>query len=138
MSVRAVAHLFNGLREQVVSVKDPSIFGKETENQPSKEVVHFFTSLCRIPFGVMLKQFNIQPVQPRCRLDIESIVANLLDRRDASQRQEETKVVGKLFVVADKCRALDDVLCFDRLAIGRQNVFAFSLGRFRALDQSLQ
>ena len=127
MSVGAITHLLNGVRKQVVACEDASVFRKETKDQPSEEVIHFFTSLSRVPFGVVWSNSTYKPIQTRGRFDIKGVVADLLDRCDSSQRQEEAKVVSELFVIACQRLTFSKVLSLNGLSVSRQSVLAFRL-----------
>jgi hypothetical protein len=48
---------------------------------------------CGVPLWVVLQQLDIEPVQAAGGLDVEGVLADLLDRGDARQRQEEAKVI---------------------------------------------
>ena len=62
---------------------------KKAEDQPRHEVVHLLAALCRVPVGVGLQQLHIQAVEATRRLDVKGILPNLLDRRNARQRQKK-------------------------------------------------
>jgi hypothetical protein len=93
MGVGAVpgAHLLDGGGEQGAAVEDVGIFGEEAEDQPRHEVVHVMAARLGAPFGVVLQQFDIEPVQAAGRPDVEGAFADLLDGGDAGQRQEEAE-----------------------------------------------
>jgi len=88
MSVRGIslAHLLDGGSEEAFAVEDVGVFGKETEDQPSHEVVHFLTSSFRVPVGILPKQLDIKLVQPAGRPDVKGALANLADCRNAGER----------------------------------------------------
>ena len=47
------------------------------------------------PFGVVLQQLDVEPVQAAGGPDVEGVFADLLDGRDAGQRQEEAEMIGE-------------------------------------------
>ena len=65
------AHLLDGGGEQALAVEDVGVLGEEAEDQPRHEVVHVVAALGRAPFGIVLQQLDIEPVQaagrPGCR-----------------------------------------------------------------------
>ena len=103
VSVRRIslAHLVDGGGEEAVAVKDVRVFGEEAEDQPGHEVIHFLAPGFRVPVGVLPQQLDVELVEPAGRFDVESVLADLPDCRDAGERQEITKVIGKLGEVAD-------------------------------------
>ena len=98
MGVRAVrrAHLLDGRRELICLLKDFGILGEEAEDKSRHEVVHVVTALGRSPFGVVLQEFDIEAIEPPRGLDVEGALADLLDGRDTSERQEEAKMLGEV------------------------------------------
>ena len=94
------AHLRDSIGEQARSDEDAGVLGEEAEDQPRHEVVHVVAALGRAPIGVVLQKFDIEPVQPAGRPDVEGVLTDLLDGGDASQRQEEAEMVGKILVSA--------------------------------------
>ena len=90
------AHLLDGGGEQAVAVEDVGVLGEEAEDQPRHEMVHVVAALGRAPFGVVLQQLDIEPVQAAGRPDVEGAFADLLDGGDAGQRQEEAEMVREI------------------------------------------
>ena len=68
----AAAHLLDGLREQPLTMKDMSIFGKETEDQLRHKVVEILAALGLVPVRVFLQQFTVQAVEATGSLDIKA------------------------------------------------------------------
>ena len=103
MGVRAVAgaHLFDGAGKQVGAPEDVRVFGEEAEDEPGHEVVHLVLPARGPPVGVVLEQRDVESVQSSGRLDVDRALADLLDGRDAGERQEEPEVIGEVRVVAD-------------------------------------
>ena len=113
-------------------LKDVGVLGKEAEDQPRHEVVHVVAALCRAPIGVVLQQLDIEPVQAAGGPDVEGAFADLLDGGDASQRQEEAEMVGKVGIGAGDRLAGGQVLGLEGLAIGREDELGLGRGGLRA------
>ena len=79
-----------------VAVEDVGVLGEEAEDQPRHEVVHVGAALGRAPFGVVLQQLDIEPVQAAGGPDVEGAFADLLDGGDPGQRQEEAEMVREV------------------------------------------
>ena len=90
------AHLLDRLGEQVGVAEDVCVLGEEAEDQTRHEMIHVVATRRRSPIGVVLEQFDVEPVQAAGRPNVEGAFANLLNGRDASQRQEEPEVVRKV------------------------------------------
>ena len=95
--VRAVPalHAFDRAGEEVCAGEDVGVFREEAEDEPSHEVVHMVPAVDGAPVGVLLQQFDVEPVQASGRLDVEGAFADLFDGRDAGERQEEAEMLGK-------------------------------------------
>ena len=104
------AHLLDRVGEQAVAVEDVGVLGEEAEDQPRHEVVHVVAALGRAPFGVVLQQLDVEPVQAAGGPDVEGVFADLLDGGDAGQRQEEAEMVGEVGVGAGDRFAARQVL----------------------------
>ena len=123
MRVRAIAvgHLVDSGGEQIVADEDVGVFGEEAEDQPRHEVVHVVAALRPAPFGVVLQELDIEPVEPSCRLDVEGAFADLFDSRDARKRQEKAEVIGEVGIVADDDFSGGQVFRLKLGAIGSQD-----------------
>ncbi len=126
------AHLFDGATEKRVAQKDVGPLREEAEDQPRHEMVHVVAAGGRAPIGVFLQELDIEPVQPARRPDVEGVLADLLDGRNAGEGQEEAEMVREVGVAAGDGPAAADVLGFEPLAVRRQNEFRLRLGRRRA------
>ena len=81
------------------------------------------------PFGVVLQQFDIEPIQAAGRLDIKGAFADLLDGGDASERQEEAKVVVEIRIGAGDGRIVGgEVFGLQRVAIGGKDETGLATG----------
>jgi hypothetical protein len=89
------AHRRDGVGELALAAEDVGVLGEEAEDQPCHEVVHVVAALGCAPFGVVLQQFDIEPVEAAGGADVEGVFADLADGADARQRQEEAEVVGE-------------------------------------------
>ena len=114
-----------------LAIEDVGILGEEAEDQPRHEVIHVVAALGRAPIGVVLQKFDIEPVQAAGRPDVEGVLADLLDGRDARQRQEEAEMVGKVLVGAGDGLAARQVFGLKVRAVGRQDELRFALWRSR-------
>ena len=112
-----------------LAVEDVGVLGEEAEDQPRHEMVHVVAALGRAPFGVVLQQLDIEPVQAAGRPDVEGVFADLLDGGDAGQRQEEAEMVGKVRIGAGDRLAARQVLGLERLAVRRQDELRLGLAR---------
>ena len=121
MGVGAVrfGHLLDSSGEEVVLREDAGVLREEAENQAGKEVVEFLTPSVSVPIGVVLLEFDIEPVHPPGRLDVEGVVADLLDGGEAREGQEEPELVREFLEGASESLAVDEVLGFDELAVRR-------------------
>jgi len=61
------------------------------------------------------------------RPNVEGTFANLLNGRDASQRQEESEMVGKVLKGAGDCIAAYEVFGLEGVTVGRQNELSLAL-----------
>ena len=121
MGVGAVrlGHLLDGPGEEVVLGEDASVLREEAEDKACEKVVEFLATFIGIPIRVITPELNIELVHPPGRLDIEGVVADLLDGGDAREGQEEPELVRKLREGAGEGLAVDEVLGFDELAVRR-------------------
>ena len=99
-------------------------------------MIQFFAALGFVPVRVIFEQFDVKTVEPRRSLDVKGILADLLDGRDARQRQEKSKVVRKIGVITGDRFTINGVLSLKTLAVSRQNEFGFIPRRRRAFAQS--
>ena len=90
------AALRDRVGEQSGSAEDVGVFGEEAEDQPRHEVVHVVAALGLAPIGVVLQKFDVEPIEAAGRPDVEGVLADLPDGRDARQRQEEAEMVGEV------------------------------------------
>ena len=96
-------------------------------------MVHILATASRAPFGVVLQKLDIEPVQAARGPDVERALADLLDGRDAGERQEGPEMIGEVLVGADDRRIIRrQVLGLDRLPIRRENELGLGLGGRRA------
>ena len=82
-------------REKIVADKMSVSLGEEAEDQPRHEMVHVVPPRRRSPFGVLFQKLDIELVQAAGGPDVERVVADLLDGRDAGERQEKAEMIGK-------------------------------------------
>ena len=128
----ALAHLLHGLGKQAVSAENPRVFGKKAEDELSHEVVHVSAAVFTSPIRVLAQQLQVQLVQATRGAHIDRVVLDFLNGGNARQRQEKAEMVGKLRVGAGNGVAFQQVFCFQRLAIGSQDVAGLAPGRGRA------
>lgn len=95
MSVARIprTHLLDGGGEEIVTVEDLRILGKEAEDETGHEVIQILAAVGGIPRGIFAKQLDVEAVQTACSLDVEGILPNLPDRGDSSERQEKSEVI---------------------------------------------
>src|SRR6266403_3858043 len=84
-------------------------------------MVHLRATGFRIPVRIFPKQLDVELVQSASGANVEGALANLPDRRDAGERQEEAELIGEIGVAASDRLAVDDVLGLEGLAVGREN-----------------
>ena len=121
------AHLRNGVGEQA-GTEDAGILGEEAEDQPRQEVVHVVAAVGGTPCGIVLQQLDIEAVHAAGRSDVEGVLTDLLDGRDASQRQEEAEMIGKILVSTGNGFTTREVLGFKIETVGRQDELRFRSG----------
>ena len=90
------------------------------------------------PVRIILQQLKIKAIEAPGCLDVDRIVFDRLDGRDARERQEKAEMVGEVPVVADPDVVFDKVLGFEGLTIGRQDKPRFPRSRLRARAEFLQ
>ncbi len=90
------------------------------------------TAFIRSPVRISLQKFDIEAIETPGRLDIDRVILDRFDGRDACERKKETEMVREVAVVANADVAFDKVFGLKCLAIGRQNEADFSCRRFRA------
>jgi hypothetical protein len=73
------------------------------------------------PFGIVLQQLDIKPVQSAGGPDVEGAFADLPDGGDAGERQKEAEMVREIGIGAGDRIAARQVLGLERVAIGRQD-----------------
>ncbi len=73
------------------------------------------------PVRVVFEQFDVEPVETACGLDVEGVLANLPDGGDAGQGKEKAEVSVKVGVVAGDRFAVDEVLRLKALAVGGED-----------------
>ena len=111
-------------------MENAGIFSEKAGDQPRPEVVHVVAARLGAPFGVVLQQFDIQPVQATGGLDVKGTFADLLDGGDACERQEEAEMVVEIGIGTGDGRIVGgEVFGLERLAIGCQDEAGFALGR---------
>jgi hypothetical protein len=135
-----VGHLLNRGSEQILTVQDVSIFGKEQEDQPRHEVVHVGAAFRRSPFGIVGPQRRVELVQTQGSPHIELGLGQLFGLAQPCQRPEEHEVVGEVLVGGRNGIARHKVFGLKRNTVSRQqeaDLVAFGLGRL-ALTQVRQ
>ena len=118
--------------KQALADEDVGVLGEEAEDQPRHEVVHVVAALGRAPFGVVLQQFDVEPVEAAGGPDVEGVFADLADGADARQRQEEAEVVREVLIGAGDGLAARQVFGLEVDAVGGQDELRLGLGRRRA------
>ena len=93
-------------------------------------MVHVGATRNGAPIEVVFQKLDIVAVHPACGADVERTFPNLLDGRDARQRQEEAEVVGEVGVGAGADFASGKVFGLEVRPTSRQN--ELGLGRCRA------
>nr|WP_250698472.1 hypothetical protein [Acetobacter pasteurianus] len=88
-------HGLDGSGEQIVQ-EDPGILGKKAEDEARHEMVHVVAAFFRCPVGVFLQKFDIKTVQARRGLNINRVVFDLLDGRNARQGQEKPEPISQM------------------------------------------
>ncbi|TWU03384.1 hypothetical protein Pla100_03050 [Neorhodopirellula pilleata] len=91
-----------------------------------------------VPIGIVPQQFDVQPVQPPGRLDVERVLADLANGRDAGQFQEVPEVIIEFRELTNQRRFVGiQLLGMNDSAIGHQHELGFVLGRRRRVGQPL-
>ena len=129
------AHLRDSIGEQAVAVEDAGVLGEEAEDQPRHEVIHVMAAFGRAPLGIVLQKLDIKPIQAAGRPDVEGVLTDLPDGRDARKRQEEAEMVGKILVSAGNGFAARQVLGLKIHTVGRKDELRFRFGGRGALLQ---
>ena len=88
-----------------------------------------------LPFGIVLPQFNIEPVQATRRPDVEGVLSNLPNRGDASQSQKEAEVVREVLVGTGDRLAVGHLLSFKIHTVSGKNELGLGFDGGRALPQ---
>lgn len=84
------------------------------------------------------QKLDIEPVQAAGCSYVERILGDLLNGRDAGERQENTEMVGKILVSACDGFAARQILGLERLTVCRQDELRFRSRRCGALPQRRQ
>ncbi len=133
------AHLPNRVGEQILAMKDAGVFGKEAKDQPGKEMIQVFPPLVPIPIGVVAEQFDVQPVQPSGRLDVERVFADLPNSRNSRQFQKVAEVVVEVFEFANQRRVVRiQAGRVNGLAVGGDSELCLVLGCGGAVEQLVE
>ena len=138
MRVRRIprAHLLDGGGEEPAVLRKMSVSSaKKQKIKPGQEVVEIFAAGRRVPVRVFLEQLDVEAVEAARGLDVEGVFADLLDRGDAGQRQEEAEVVVKVGVGAGDRLAIDEVFRFEAFAVGGQDELGLLAGGGGTLPQ---
>lgn len=130
----SLAHLRDGFGELALA-EDVGVFGEEAEDEARHEVVHVVAALGRAPIGVVAQELDVEAIEAAGRSDVEGVFADLLNGRNARERQEETEVVGEVFERAGNCLAARQVLGLEVRAVGREDEPRLGLGRGGAVLQ---
>ena len=93
--------LLDGRRKKIVAVEDAGIFGEVAEDETGHELVEVRTARFRRPVLVLLQQLNIKLVETVGRPDVDRVVFDLADRRNAGQWQQQTKVCRKVGILTN-------------------------------------
>src|SRR5690554_4518483 len=131
-------HLLHGVREQALTGKNVGVLSKEAEDQSGHEVVHFMALLTSAPVRIVFQQLNIQAVQATGGPYIKGAVTQLLNGRNAGQRQEETEVVRELLVFAGNRFTRLQILSLKISAVGRKDKPRLSPGSRGAFPELTQ
>ena len=81
------------------------------------------------PVGVVLDQLHVKPVETAGRADVEGAFADLLDRGDTGERQEEAEVIGEIGVTAGDGFTCGDILGLEIDTIGGEDELGLGAGR---------
>jgi hypothetical protein len=126
-----VAHLLDRGGEQAGAVEDAGVLGEEAEDEPRHEVVHVVAALDRAPFGIVLQQPDIKPIQATGGPDVEGAFADLFDGRDAGEWQEKAEMVREIGIGAGDGLVACQVLGLESLSVRRQDELRLGPGRRR-------
>jgi hypothetical protein len=88
-----------------------------------------------VPVRVLFQQLDVETVEAAGGLDVKRILADLLDRGDARQRQEEAEVVVKVGVSAGDGLAINKVFGLKGFAVGGEDEFGLGAAGGRTLPQ---
>ena len=132
------AHLRDGFGELALADEDVGVLGEEAEDQPRHEVVHVVAALGLAPIGVVLQEFDVEPVKAAGRPDIEGVLGDLPDGADARQRQEEAEVVGEVLEGAGDRLAAGQVFGLEVRAVGGEDELRLGLGGGGAVLERLE
>lgn len=137
MRVRRIAgaHLVDGRGEQARAVEDVGILGEEAEDQPGEKMVEILPAGGRVPLRVVLQQLDVEAIEAARGLDVEGVLADLLNGGDARERQEEAEFIAKAGIGAGDGLAIDEVFGFDGLAIGGEDELGLISAGGSALSQ---
>ena len=124
-------HLLDVGSEQALAVKDTGVLGKETENQPRHELVQVLPARVARPVRVLFQQLDVKLVEAARRPDVDRVVFDLRDGRDAGKWQEKSEVVGKIAVGAGDRLTGSQLLGFEVDAVGGEYKLDLALRGFR-------
>ena len=131
----ARAHLLDGRGEQTGAVEDAGVLGEKAEDQPRHKMVHVVAARGGAPFGIVLQQLDIEPVQPACGPNVEGVFGDLRGGGDAGERQEKAEMVREVGIGAGDRPAARQVLGLEGVPVGCQNELGLGPGRRRAGPQ---
>ena len=131
----ARAHLLDGGGETALPVEDGGVFGEEAEDQARHEVIQVFAAFLGGPLGVVLEQLDVEPVETAGGLDVEGVFADLPDRGDTGQRQEEAEVIVEIGVGAGDGAAIEEVFGLKLGAVGGEDELGLLAGGRGTLPQ---
>ena len=120
--------------------KMPVSSAKKQKMRRAKKVIKLLALGVGVPAGVVADEFDVEPVEPPRRLDVEGVLADRLDRANAGQAQKIAEMVAEFGEVADQRRfgLVGEVLGLDRRAVGGESELRLVLDRRGAGDHLLQ
>src|SRR3546814_17151990 len=102
-------------------------------------MVQFRAAFGRAPFGMILRQLDIKPVEPAGRPDVKRAFADLLDGGETRKRQEETEMIWKVGIVANDRRLVAcQIFRLEINALRGQYEFRLGLPRGRAFPHRFE
>lgn len=115
------AHAGDGFGEAAFADEDVGVFGKEAEDEPRHELIHIAAAFGFAPVGVVFEKLDVEAIQADGRPDIDGVLADLANRADAREGEEEAKVIGEFFVRASDGLSAREIFGLKNDAVCRED-----------------